>query len=1073
MDANSKDLHLGFTARLVKVFLTSKLPTIFIVLSLFAGAAALIATPREEDPQIKVPMVDVLIRMPGAAPEEVENLVVINLEKKLWEMEGLDDLYSMAQPGFAIVTAKFKVGEDIEKALVKIYNKVWSNIDQVPSGVTGWVVKPMGIDDVPIVTLTLWSERADDYELRRVADELLHRLQNIPDTARSFVTAGRKRQVRVVPDPPRLAGHGLDLLALVQALEVSNVNLPAGHFSRQNKEYLVEAGPFLKSAREVADLLVGLHQDRPVYLRDVAQVIDGPEEPVEVSRIVFGPAAEHGPERGRFLPAVTLAFAKRTGTNAVTVAEGLLQKIEILRRQIVPSDIQVQVTRNYGRTADEKVNELIRELCIAVISITMLLTISLGWRAAFIVATAVPLTLAITLFGNLMFGYTINRVTLFALILSLGLLVDDPIIDVENIHRHFQLRLYPPLEATLVAVDEVRAPTILATFTVIISFIPMFFVTGMMGPYMRPMPLNVPLAMLMSLVVAFTVTPWATYHLLRHEYGKEERPFVLEESWVYRVYLTVMRPLMDRPWAGRLFLLGITVLFLISCLLPVVGLVPLKMLPFDNKDEFLVVADLPEDTPLEATERALTDLASYLATVAEVDNCVTFAGVTSPMDFNGLVRHYFMKRAPWVGEIRVNLADKHRRRAGSHAIALRVRPGLEKIARRHQVRLKIVEMPPGPPVLQTLVGEVTGPPGAPYATIIEEARKVRRFFQETPGVVDIDTSVPLDQPRWRFVIDRDKAALSGLSQAQIARSVALAQAGEAVGRVHADPEVLPLEIFLRWPREERSSPAALGQLHLRSPGGRLVPLGELGEFRLDTAPKSIMRKNLERVVLVMGDTAGASPVNAILSLMGKVSRDPLTPGYQVNWRGEGEWKITVDVFRDLGIAFAGALVGIYILLVLQTMSYGMPLVIMVAIPLTLIGVMPGFALLNLLFAGPVAGFPNPIFFTATAMIGMIALAGIVVRNSIILIDFIHHHLDQGYSLHDAVLRSGAIRFRPIILTALSAMFGSWVITLDPIFSGLAWSFIFGLFASTMFTLVVVPLIYYLLARRKSGNTVIQ
>jgi multidrug efflux pump subunit AcrB len=1062
----SEELHLGFTARLVKVFLTSKLPTIFIILSLFAGAAALIATPREEDPQIKVPMIDVLIRMPGATPEEVEKLVVINLEKKLWEMEGLDDLYSLAKPGFAIVTAKFKVGEEMDKALVKIYNKIWSNVDQVPSGVTGWVVKPMGIDDVPIVTLTLWSAQADGYELRRVADELLHRLQSIPDTARSFVRAGRKRQVRVLPDPARLAGHGLDLMALVQALEVSNVNLPAGHFSRQDREFLVEAGPFLKSAQEVANLLVGVHEGKPVYLRDVASIIDGPEEPVAVSRIIFGPAAASDRERGRFFPAVTMAFAKRTGTNAVTVAEGLLEKVEQLRQEIVPSYIKVQVTRDYGKTADEKVNELMRELMIAVISITVLLTISLGWRAAFIVATAVPLTLAITLFGNMMFGYTINRVTLFALILSLGLLVDDPIIDVENIHRHFQLRLLPPLESTLVAVDEVRAPTILATFTVIISFIPMFFVTGMMGPYMRPMPLNVPLAMLMSLVVAFTVTPWATYHLLRHEYGKEEKPYVLEESWIYKIYLRIMMPLMDRPWAGRFFLLTIVGLFIISVLLPVVGLVPLKMLPFDNKNEFLVVVDMPEDTPLEGTERAVADLSSYLATVSEVDNCVTFTGVTSPMDFNGLVRHYYIKRGPWVGEVRVNLASKHQRQASSHAIALRVRPALTEIAQRHQVRLKIVEMPPGPPVLQTLVGEVFGPPGAPYAGIIAEAQKVKHLFHETPGVVDIDTSVETAQPRWRLAIDRDKAALSGLSQAQIAKSLVIAEAGEVVGRVHAASEILPLDIFLRWPVADRSSPAHLRQLYLKSPSGAMVPLGELGTFTLDTAPKSIMRKNLERVVFVTGDTAGESPVNAILNLMGEVKRHPLAQGYHVDWRGEGEWKITVDVFRDLGIAFAGALLGIYILLVLQTKSYGMPLVIMVAIPLTLIGVMPGFALLNLLFTSPVAGFPDPIFFTATAMIGMIALAGIVVRNSIILLDFIHHHLDQGYSVHDAVLRSGAIRFRPIVLTGLSAMFGSWVITLDPIFSGLAWSFIFGLFASTMFTLVVVPLIYYILEKKK-------
>ena len=481
------ELHLGPTARLVKVFLLSKLPTIIILVSLLAGLMALFYTPREEDPQIKVPMVDILIRFPGASPTEVENLVVINLEKKLWEMEGLEDLYSQARDGFAIVTAKFKVGENLETSLFKVYNKVFSNHDQVPQGVTGWVVKPMSVNDVPIVTLTLYSNAADDYELRRVADELLHRLQSIPDTGRSYVVAGRKRQVRVVADPARLAGHGLDLAALAQAIEVSNVNLPAGHFSRQDREYVVEAGPFLKSADEVANLLVGLHQGKPVYLKDVAEVIDGPEEPTELSTIAFGPAEELPPgyERGQFYPAVTMAVAKRTGTNAVTVAQGIMDKLNQLKPEVIPPAIRVKVTRDYGATADEKVNELMRELLIAVLSITVLLTLFLGWREALIVALAVPLTLAITLTGNMLFGYTINRVTLFALILSLGLLVDDPIIDVENIHRHFQLREHPPLEATLVAVDEVRAPTILATFTVIISFIPLYFVTGMMGPYMR------------------------------------------------------------------------------------------------------------------------------------------------------------------------------------------------------------------------------------------------------------------------------------------------------------------------------------------------------------------------------------------------------------------------------------------------------------------------------------------------------------------------------------------------------------------------------------------------------------
>jgi multidrug efflux pump subunit AcrB len=1065
-----EDLHLGPTARLVKVFLQSKLPTIIIIVSLLAGIMALMFTPREEDPQIKVPMVDILIRFPGASPKEVENLVVINLEKKLWEMEGLKDIYSQAHDGFAVVTARFKVGENLETSLFKVYNKVFSNIDQVPSGVTGWVVKPMNINDVPIVTLSLYSNSANDYQLRRVADELLHRLQSIPDAGRTYVVAGRRRQVRVVVDPVRLAGHGLDLNAVAKAIEVSNLNVPAGHFSRQDKEYVVQAGLFLKSADEVANLVVGVDKGKPVYLKDVAKIIDGPEEPVAMSTIAFGPADKLPPgyERGKFYTSVTMALAKRTGTNAVTVAEGILKKLHELKKEVIPPNIRVKVTRDYGATANEKVNELIRELLIAVLSITVLLTLFLGWREALIVALAVPLTLAITLTGNMMFGYTINRVTLFALILSLGLLVDDPIIDVENIHRHFQLRENPPLEATLVAVDEVRAPTILATFTVIISFIPMYFVTGMMGPYMRPMPLNVPLAMLMSLAIAFTVTPWATYHLLKREYGKEEKHFVLEETWIYRTYTGIMKPLLDSRRKSHLFLLGVVVLFLISVSLPVLGLVPLKMLPFDNKNDFLVVADMPNETTLQGTEQTLQDFGRYLTTVSEVDNVVSYAGVNAPIDFNGLVRHYYLMKGPWVGQMRVNLVEKQKRAAASHAITLWIRPEMQKIAEKHHVRMKIVEVPPGPPDMQTLVAEVYGPPGSSYASIIKAARKVKGFFLHTKNVVDVDTSVETPEPRLRFVVDKQKAALSGLSEAQIVQGLAIAEAGKDVGRVHLARERLPLEIFLRGPLAWRSSILDLGQLYFKNPPGAMVPLQELGRFELDTAPKTIVRKNLKRLVYVTGNTAGLSPVNAIIDLMEDTGRNPLSPGYHVNYSGEGEWKITVQVFRDLGIAFAGALVGIYILLVLQTASYTMPLVIMVAIPLTMIGVMPGFALLNALFTTPVKGYADPIYFTATAMIGMIALAGIVVRNSIILIDFIHHHLDRGYPLEEAVLRSGAVRFRPILLTALAAMFGSWVITLDPIFSGLAWSFIFGLFASTAFSLVVVPVIFYLQASRKQA-----
>ena len=532
-----------------------------------------------------------------------------------------------------------------------------------------------------------------------------------------------------------------------------------------------------------------------------------------------------------------MAVAKRLGTNAVTVAQGLLDRLETLKKEVIPPYIQVKVTRDYGQTANDKVKELIRELLIAVLSITVLLTLFLGWREAMIVALAVPLTLAITLAGNLLFGYTINRVTLFALILSLGLLVDDPIIDVENIHRHFQLREHPPLEATLVAVDEVRAPTILATFTVIISFIPMYFVTGMMGPYMRPMPLNVPLAMLMSLFIAFTVTPWATYHLLKKEYGKEEKPFVLEETWIYRIYTRILTPLLESRRKTYLFLLAVVVLFIISVALPVLGLVPLKMLPFDNKNDFLVVANQPNDAPLEATENSLRDFGRYLTTVREVDSVVTFAGVSAPIDFNGLVRHYYLMQGPYVGQLRVNLAEKERRSAASHAIALWVRPAMEEIARKHRTRMAIVEVPPGPPDLQTLVGEVYGPPGAAYAGLINEAAKVKDFFLKTPGVVDVDTSVETTEPRFRFLVDKEKAALSGLPEAQIDRGVAMAQAGETVGRVHLDTERLPLDILLRWPTAARSSTLGLGQIYFKNPTGSLVPLQELGRFDLDTAPK--------------------------------------------------------------------------------------------------------------------------------------------------------------------------------------------------------------------------------------------
>jgi multidrug efflux pump subunit AcrB len=1067
---------LGFTARIVKAFLTSKLPIIFILISLLSGIVALYATPREEEPQIVVPAADIFIQFPGASAEEVENLVTINLEKKLWEIDGVEYVYSASRPGGAVVTVRFYVGQDRENSLIKLYNKVWSNIDQVPPGVTSWIIKPVEIDDVPIVTFTLYSDQASDMELRRVADEILHRLQSIPDTARSYVVGGRARQFRVLLDPVRLAFRQVSVPEVLQALKGANVNLAGGSFTVANREMLLEAGNFFRNARELAEIQVGQHQGRAVYLKDVADIVDGPGEVETYTRIGFGPGTAHDAtlkkeplvQAGRAYQAVTIAIAKRKGTNAVWVAEGLLKKMAELQKTVIPGNIKVLTTRNYGKTADDKVNELVKHLFIAIVSIIALLTVALGWREALIVALAVPMTLAMTLLGNYLVGYTINRVTLFALILSLGLLVDDPIVDVENIHRHYKLRQEPPLDATLTAVDEVRPPTILATFAVIVSFLPLFFVTGMMGPYMRPMPFNVPLAMILSLVVAFTVTPWAAYHMLRREAEKPAKPFVLEDSGIYRAYSRILTPFLTNRRRAYLLLGGLVLALVLCVVVVLMQWVPMKMLPFDNKNELLLLVDMPAGTSLEETDRVVRELGNYIATVNEVRDFESYVGEPSPIDFNGMMRHYYLRQYPYQGEIRLNLLDKEERLWKSHEIALRIRPEIEAIGRRLGANVKIVEVPPGPPVLSTLVAEVYAPVGESYAAQIKEAKRVRHLMEHTAKVVDVDDTVEADQIKYHFVTDKVKAGLHGISTADIARAVRASIAGESPGIAHPPRERTPLAIDVRLPRSYRTEPKDLTLIRLKGADGALVPLTELGTLTKTLEDKTIYRKNLERVVFVTGEMAGRSPVEAIFELEGKLQKDSPPAGFRVVWSGEGEWKITVDVFRDLGLAFLGALIMIYILLVHETQSFGMPLVIMVAIPLTMIGIIPGFLLLNLVAAAPIHGYPNSIFFTATGMIGMIALAGIVVRNSIILIDFIHLRLREGLPLQEAVVETGSVRLMPILLTAGAAMFGSWVITLDPVFSGLAWSFIFGIFASTLFTLLVVPIIYYLIYAPKTS-----
>ncbi len=1076
----------GLTARIVEVFITSKLSILLLIASLLAGAAALILTPREEEPQIIVPVADVLVDFPGASAEEVEKLVATPLEAKLREIDGVEYVYSASRPGGAVVTVRYYVGEDRERSLVKTWNKLMSNQDLIPPGVTRWLVKPIEIDDVPIVLLNLSS--ADPLygsaELRRIADELLDKLGRVDEVGKTWVVGGERRRISVDPDPVRLAAHEVTLDELLGALKAANVNLQAGRFERAGREVQLEVGPHLRSAEEVGAVLVtravATHAASqpeiggPVYVRNVAEVRDGPEEVESYTRIGFGPAVARmravgdvarPPKAGEERPAVTVAITKRKGSNAVKVAEEVLDSVAALRGQVIPDGIAVTVTRDYGETADHKVNELVKHLWIAIATIIVLLALSLGIKEAFIVALAVPMTLAVTLLMDLIFGYTINRVTLFALILSLGLLVDDPIVDVENIFRHFKLRREPPLAATLTAVDEVRPPTIFATFTVIVSFLPMFFITGMMGPYMAPMAFNVPIAMLVSLLVAFTVTPWASYYLLKDEYEKDAGHGEGGSDWSQRVYRALLGPLLESPRRARLFLLGVFIALVAASLLAVTRAVPLKLLPFDNKNELQILIDMPHGTTLEATDAVARELGHYLATVAEVTDYEAYVGLASPLDFNGMVRHYYLRRGGHVGDIRLNLLPKDEREQQSHEIALRIRPDIERIAKQYEANIKIVEMPPGPPVLSTVVAEVYGPPEARYADLIRVAKGVRADFEQTEGVVDVDEFAEAAHEQVHFELDRQMAAQHGITVAQVAETLNMALGGVAAGTVHTAGERLPLEITLRLPRALRSSVPDLSALRVRGASGALVPLSEIGQATEEAGETTIYHKNLRRMAVVIGEMAGRSPVEAVFDLQRTWRERPLPEGYTVDLAGEGEWKITVDVFRDLGLAFGAALGMIYVLLVAQTGSLGLPLIIMVAIPLTIIGIMPGFWLLNL-FAAPIGEYANPVLFTATGMIGMIALAGIVVRNSIILIDFIERLKVRpgNASLAEAILEAGATRLRPIFLTAGAAMFGSFVITLDPIFAGLAWSFIFGIFASTAFSLLVVPVVYFLIYR---------
>ena len=1128
----------NFVSRIVEIFLRSNLPIILIVLAVGLGLMAILATPREEDPQIVVPMADVYVNFPGHSAREVEQLVATPLEKLLYQIDGVEYVYSMSHDDQAIITVRYYVGEDRERSLVKLFKKIDENVDLVPPGVTGWIVKPVEIDDVPIVTLAVTGRGGpggpDDYSLRRVAEELVERLAAVRDTSRAYIVGGLPRTVTIYVNPDQMKAYSLTPLELERALVAANVTVTAGEFSQSDRVYRVKTGKVFASPREVENLVVATSGDRPVWLKDMARVVDGPAEPTDYVRHGWGPAVgeeERAGVPGSTVgeaaakagtpsapgPAVTIAIAKKKGSNAVTVADEVLAAAAKLKADVVPDNMQLVVTRNTGLSSNDKVNDLLEALAVALVLVIAVLTLGLGWREAIIVAVAVPVVFGLTLTVNLLAGLTVNRVTLFALILSLGLLVDDPIVDVENIARHFGLRRKASRGIVLEAVNEIRPPLIAATLAVIVSFLPLFFITGMMGPYMRPMALNVPVTMVMSMLVAFTITPWLAYHLMKRRYAGAAAVGVPSaadhhasaeacNTRVHRLLRLLMTPLLGARWRAWAFLAVIGGLMAVAVSLAETRSVPLKMLPYGNKDQLQLVLDMDEGTTLERTCAATREFERYLATVPEVTDFTSYVGAASPMDFNGLVRHYYLRRGDNVADITVNLADRKLRPQQTHALGLRIRDDLQKIAAVNAVNLKIVESPPGPPVLATVVAEVYGRPEDSYRDLLAAAQTLRRRMEIEPGLADVDDTAEAPWTQMTFVVDKEKAALSGVTTADIAATMRLALGSTEAGTVHIEGERNPLRISLRLRRPIRSSPEELARLGVKGLAGNLATLAELGRWEKSSVAQTIYHKNLQPVVYVMGETTGRTPAEVVLDLSADRKETPtsqppaeakavgsgwvvadVTPrpmkdrtflargggiawavpeGIRVNFASEGEWNMTIDVFRDMGLAFVAALAAIYIILVAQLRSFLLPVVVMLAIPLTFIGIMPGFWLLNKLTAGAVGGYANPVFFTATAMIGMIALAGIVTRSSIIIVDFIHLALAQGRTVREAIVDSCVVRLRPILLTAATAMLSALPITADPIFSGLAWALIFGLLASTVFTLFVVPLVYWLIYGRR-------
>jgi len=1055
---------MGISGRISKFFLHSQLTPLIALVAVLLGLFAVIVTPREEEPQINVTMANVFIPFPGASTRDVEHLVATPAEQVLSQIAGIDHVYSVSRPGMAVLTVQFKVGEDRIQSLVKLYDTINSHEDWVSPylGVSKPIIKPIGIDDVPILTFTLWTKNSNEgaFELEQVAHSAEIELKRVAGVREVKTIGGPRHMIRVLMDADRMNAYHLSAEDLRDALQFSNASQPSGNLIRDNREVLVQTGTFLTSSDDVRRLVVGVQDGRPIFMGDVAQVVDGPDQP-EHYVWIGGKPGEH--------PAVTLAISKKPGENAVTVAKQLIERIGQLEGSVIPSNVEVTVTRDYGVTANDKAIKLIEKLIFATTSVVVLVWIALGRREAVIVGVAVMLTLFATLFASWAWGFTLNRVSLFALIFSIGILVDDAIVVVENIHRRRLLSEAPLSEIIPEAVDEVGGPTILATLTVIAALLPMAFVTGLMGPYMSPIPINASIGMLISLAIAFIVTPWLAFRLA----GKH----VHQESGHDRIgafFSSKLTPFLRKEEGSRnrkLLLIGIVVLILLAVSLAAVKLVVLKMLPFDNKSEFQIVVDMPVGTPLEDTSRVLHEIGAYIAKVPEVTDYEAYAGTAAPINFNGLVRQYYLRDGPEYGDIQVNLLDKHKRSRQSHEIASSVIAPIAQIAKKYGAKTKIVEVPPGPPVMSPLVAEVYGPD---YAGQIEVAEKVKAAFAQTPGIVGIDDSVDADARKITLKVLQNKAALRGVAQKDIVEVMKMGLSGENVTPVHTLNAKYEIPVRVALPSDRKGNLDDLLKLEVRSRSGEMIPLSDLVAVEHVPREKTIYHKDLLPVVYVVGDMTGKidSPLYGMFDIRSKILgmklpqggilkeyfiHQPVDPyaGYAVKW--DGEWQVTYETFRDMGIAYGVGLVLIYLLVVAQFRSYLVPLVIMAPIPLTIIGVMPGHALLGAQF-------------TATSMIGMIALAGIIVRNSILLVDFVNLQVAEEVDFQEAVIAAAATRAKPILLTGLAAMIGAFFILDDPIFNGLAISLIFGILVSTILTLVVIPVLYYALSYRKIDKT---